>query len=193
MCFMLSKALVTAFSWAWNVIRTFGCLCHITGFVVKPWWWVGMEGDTCIQIAMASGLGLHPHFEQSECGGCGGGREEAGVRYILGILRRSSTPTGYAYFCKTCSYPPHQNQKQNNSLLWLLVLIHCNVVCWRFGILQARTMKWVAIPFSRGSSQPRDWSHISPALQADSLLSEPPGKPSGYIIAFSSRTRGRWM
>ena len=40
------------------------------------------------------------------------------------------------------------------------------------GILQARTLEWVAFPFSRGSSQPR-----SPTLQADSLPAEPPGKP----------------
>ena len=34
------------------------------------------------------------------------------------------------------------------------------------GILQARTMEWVAMPFSRGSFRPRDWTHISlyPAL-----------------------------
>ena len=83
------------------------------------------------------------------------------------------------------------------------------------GILQARILGWIAFPFSRGSSQPRDWIHISriaggfcaswatreaqeywsgqpipspadlpdpgielgsPALQVDSLLSEPPGK-----------------
>ena len=29
------------------------------------------------------------------------------------------------------------------------------------GILQARTLEWVAIPFSRGSSQPRDQTWIS--------------------------------
>ena len=29
------------------------------------------------------------------------------------------------------------------------------------GILQGRTLEWVAIPFSRGSSQPRDWIPIS--------------------------------
>ena len=138
------------------------------------------------------GLGCTLTLSRVNVGYVGVGREEADVRYVLGILQRSSMPTGYAYFCKTCSYPPHQNQKQNNSLPWLLVLIHCNVVRWRFGILQARSMKWVAIPFSRGSSPPRDWTHISPALQVDSLLSEPPGKPSGYIVAFSSRTRGRW-
>ena len=28
-------------------------------------------------------------------------------------------------------------------------------------ILQTRTLEWVAIPFSRGSSQPRDWTWVS--------------------------------
>ena len=44
------------------------------------------------------------------------------------------------------------------------------------GILQARILEWVAIPFSRASSQPKDWTW-SPALQTDSLPSEPPVKP----------------
>ena len=42
-------------------------------------------------------------------------------------------------------------------------------------ILQARTLEWVAFPFSRGSSQPRDQTQVS-ALQADSLPAEPPGE-----------------
>ena len=29
------------------------------------------------------------------------------------------------------------------------------------GILQSRTLKWVTMPFSRESSQPRDWTRIS--------------------------------
>ena len=29
------------------------------------------------------------------------------------------------------------------------------------GILQARILEWVAISYSRGSSQPRDWTHVS--------------------------------
>ena len=44
------------------------------------------------------------------------------------------------------------------------------------GIFQARILEWVAISFSRRSS----WLRIewwSSALQADFLLSEPPGKP----------------
>ena len=44
------------------------------------------------------------------------------------------------------------------------------------GILQARIMEWVAVPFSRGTSRPRIKPR-SPAMQADSLPSEPPGKP----------------
>ena len=44
------------------------------------------------------------------------------------------------------------------------------------GILQARILAWVAISFSRGSSnlgiEPK-----SPTLQADALTSAPPGKP----------------
>ena len=48
-----------------------------------------------------------------------------------------------------------------------------NSVC---GVLQARILEWVAIPFSRGSSWPRDWTQVS-CVQADSLLSEALGKP----------------
>ena len=44
------------------------------------------------------------------------------------------------------------------------------------GILQARILEWAAMPSSRGSSQPRIKPR-SPALQAASLPSEPPGKP----------------
>ena len=44
-------------------------------------------------------------------------------------------------------------------------------------ILQARTLECVAVPSSRGSSQPRDQTHISCLLhwQADSLPLVPPG------------------
>ena len=32
---------------------------------------------------------------------------------------------------------------------------------YRQGILQARILEWVAVPFSRGFSQPRDWTQVS--------------------------------
>ena len=53
------------------------------------------------------------------------------------------------------------------------------------GILQARALKWVAISFSRGSSQPRDRTHVS-CIAGGLLLSEPPGKSPQFsdIIKF---------
>ena len=44
------------------------------------------------------------------------------------------------------------------------------------GLLQARILEWVAFPFSRGFSQPRNRTE-SPASQADSLPTELWGKP----------------
>ena len=45
------------------------------------------------------------------------------------------------------------------------------------GILQAGILELVAFPFSRGSSQPR-----SLALQVDSLVAEPQGKPKNIGV-----------
>ena len=54
------------------------------------------------------------------------------------------------------------------------------------GILQARILEWVAISYSRGSSQPRDRTYVSCLHllhgQADSLPLEPPGKPTYLTI-----------
>ena len=99
-----------------------------------------------------------------------------------------------------------------------------------YGILQARILGWVAVPFSRRPSQPREWTHVSciagrfftiwatreaqkswtgepipspvdlpnpviemgsPALQADSLPAELPGKPkeARIVLLFSSLMR----
>ena len=49
------------------------------------------------------------------------------------------------------------------------------------GILQARILDWVTISFSRVSSWPRDQPR-PPAPQADSLLSEPPGKLKYNVV-----------
>ena len=66
------------------------------------------------------------------------------------------------------------------------------------GILQARILEWVAVPFSSKSSQPKNQTLSpspanlpnprikprSPALQADSLPAEPQGKShsGAYIL-----------
>ena len=42
------------------------------------------------------------------------------------------------------------------------------------GILQARILEWVAVPLSRGSSQPRDWTQVS-------------GTAGGFFIIWATR------
>ena len=55
------------------------------------------------------------------------------------------------------------------------------------GILQARILEWVAILFSRDLPDPAVELE-SPALQADSLLSEPPGKPNRKLKLAKNKT-----
>ena len=48
------------------------------------------------------------------------------------------------------------------------------------GILQARRLEWVAMPSSRGSFQPRDWTHVSCSswIAGRFFTTEPLGKPT---------------
>ena len=48
------------------------------------------------------------------------------------------------------------------------------------GIFQARVLEWVAISFSKGSSQPRDRTQVS--RRQTLLLAELPGKPLSMCI-----------
>ena len=58
------------------------------------------------------------------------------------------------------------------------------------GILQARILEWVAMPSSRGSSQPNNWTCISYTAGGFFTPAEPPGKHTGqyslleYVIHF---------
>ena len=58
-----------------------------------------------------------------------------------------------------CAYQVRQKVKVKvaQSCLTLCDPMDCTV----YGILQARVLEWVAIPFSRGSSQPRDQTQVS--------------------------------
>ena len=60
------------------------------------------------------------------------------------------------------------------------------------GILQARILEWVATPSSWGSSQPRIEPRF-PALQVDSLPSEPPGKPKNPGMGSLSFLQGNFL
>ena len=60
-----------------------------------------------------------------------------------------------------------------------------------YGTLEARILGWVAISFSRGSSQPRDQRDASPAFPALAggfFTIEPRGKPPDLGQGFSPST-----
>jgi len=64
------------------------------------------------------------------------------------------------------------------------------------GSLQARIVEWVAMPYSRGSSLEYPCllgiESRSPALQADSLPSEPPEKPKNTVVGSLSLLKGNF-
>ena len=57
------------------------------------------------------------------------------------------------------------------------------------GILQARILEWLPCPPAGDLADP-GIEHRSPALQADSLLAEPQGKPS-YRSDLNDRVQGK--
>ena len=76
----------------------------------------------------------------------------------------------YVYGCDSIS-----------TVQWVLVAQSCPTLCDSMdyiisvhGILQARLLEWIAIPFSRESFLSRDQTQ-SPTSQVGSLLPEPPG------------------
>ena len=94
--------------------------------------------------------------------------------------------------CLGNSYPPFSMCVCAKSLQSCLTL--CNPVDHSLpgssihGILEARILEWVAMewvvmPSSRGSSRPRDQTHVSCLLhwQASSLPLVPPGRPSAEL------------
>ena len=87
-------------------------------------------------------------------------------------------------YSKSSTYEP--SSWCGGGLVAKVLFNSCNPMDWSppgssvHGISQARILEWDAISFSRGSSQARDWT----PLQADSLPSEPPGKPQWIILVF---------
>ena len=75
------------------------------------------------------------------------------------------------------SSPMHMNVCSVPQCVWLCNSMGCSPPgsCVN-GILQARILEWVAMPSSRGLPNPGIKPRY-PTVQADSLLSEPPGKP----------------
>ena len=117
--------------------------------------------------------------------------------HLYALHLQHSTPLIFIWWCKEVRkwdpQPSYQYKITNSDdswddtikyewvSKWVKLLICDPMDCsppgfWVHGILQARILEWVAVSFSRGSSQPRIQPG-SPVLLADTLTSEPPGKP----------------
>ena len=97
--------------------------------------------------------------------------------------RVSGAVTGSSHFPLTlnlCDFLNSLKVKISQLRLTLFDLVDYTV----HGILQGRILEWVAFPFSRGSSQPRD------RTQVDSLPAEPPGKPKNTRVGSLSFLHG---
>ena len=70
----------------------------------------------------------------------------------------------------------------NVAIINVLVLSRCSPLGSSVrGIFQARILEWVAISSSRGSSPPRDQTHVS-YIAGGFFTTVPPGKPLAIII-----------
>ena len=81
-----------------------------------------------------------------------------------------------------------------SSIVLCLVAQLCSTLCKPMdslfmGILQARTLEWVAMPSSRGSSRTRDQTLIS-WIASRFSKSEPPGKPKNTEVGSLSLLQG---
>ena len=76
---------------------------------------------------------------------------------------------GWGAWCNSLSFEvfPFSNKWLANKYRWKVKVAQssptlCNPTDHTVhGILQARILEWVAFPFSRGSSQTRDWTQVS--------------------------------
>ena len=64
------------------------------------------------------------------------------------------------------------HEKMKMKVAQLCLALCDSMDCTVHGILQARILEWVAMPSSRGSSQPRDRTQVS-LIAGDSLSAEP--------------------
>ena len=99
------------------------------------------------------------------------------MRNLDSILKsRDITLPAKVYIVKAMAFPVVMYGCDKVKVAQLCPTLCDPMDCIVHGVLQARILEWVAFPFSRGSSQPRDKTQVS-ALQADSLPTEPPWKP----------------
>ena len=133
------------------------------------------------------------------------------VTWAIKVVKLKEVPVvpEIVFFCLLCSFWRKQRRGTTSHNSWkpadlspmgkvkVSVAQFCPTLCDRMdcsplGILQARILEWVAIPVSRGSSQPRDWTQFS-CIQADSLPAELPGKSKNTGMGSLSLLQGIFL
>ena len=81
------------------------------------------------------------------------------------IREQTRFPHSQAFFCLYSMVLRNRVLGLQSDKRKLLSRVQLFVTPWTdytvHGILQLRILEWVAFPFSRGSSQPRDWAQVS--------------------------------
>ena len=98
------------------------------------------------------------------------GSQEADTPPANSPLQMSQMPPFLVLFCSGLNYVPPSPKIHivvdccclvSKSYPTLCNPMDCSPPGPSHGILQARILEWVAIPFCRASSPPRDWTHVS--------------------------------
>ena len=163
--------------WIAYIHRGMGRKCSVSSLFPSPWhtscserWW----------DCWAAGDGITVWLNSS---------------FIHGIRAGSSSYKEGKRQIKCLSSTSYKNETENESCVWLFVTppMDCSLLDSSVhGILQARILEWVAISFFRGLPNP--WiKPRSPALQEDSLLSEPPGKLKNAEVGSWSLLQGIFL
>ena len=111
-----------------------------------------------------------------------------------------------------CSIPDWENKVLHAAGKWKCQLLSCVRLCDHMdcslpgssvhGILWARILEWVAIPFSKGSSQPRGQTRVYCITGRFFTVFEPPGKrwwpyhmawPRKRIVGFCICSQKCWL
>ena len=123
------------------------------------------------QEGCSAGLDLERRFMNLEGSFSEGGREATRTARTT-MLRQKSTD-------HVSQYCPHEKVFSNAPMLFWAITCVCVCVCVSHsvhGILWARILEWVAMPFPRGSS-PSWIKPVSPAFAGGFFIAVPPGKP----------------
>ena len=108
-----------------------------------------------------------------------GGLQSMGCKESDKTAQQHSSVYSFYLSQSGLSFPSLSCRKNSNQYRYLLPYLPNSKTCMKVkvaqscptlcscmdyavhGILQARILEWVAFPFSRGSSQPRDRTHVS--------------------------------